>query len=136
MAAWSRPAPDAGRFAELCSAAQRGALHGHFERLGYRPADRETRLSAAAVLLGLDGLSSFNDLTAGQAGWLVHHLAGCQARAELEVAVRAARPTRPVIADVIRAAVLAAIEFRRSRILDHPGEADTADTATDQSGLL
>ena len=69
---------------------QIGAVHVEFRRLGL-DGDRPARLAAAAVLLGLDSLSSSRELTMGQAGFLIHTLPGLAGAGDLAAAVRQAR---------------------------------------------
>jgi len=71
---------------------QVGCLHRHFERLGYRRADRDDRLATCAALLGLDGLATMTDLRQGQAGQLARMLAGIRTRAQLAAAPGAQLP--------------------------------------------
>jgi hypothetical protein len=49
---WGFPAPDRGAYAWPATTAQIGALHREFSRLGFGEADRDTRLDAAASLVG------------------------------------------------------------------------------------
>jgi hypothetical protein len=57
------------------TAGQRGAVMGHFRRLGLaHPAWRDCRLAVTAALLDLDRVGSVNDLTGGQAGQLIRTL--------------------------------------------------------------
>lgn len=54
------------------SANQRGAIMGHFARLGFNhPAHRPGRLVIMAALLGVARIGSVNELDHGQAGRLV-----------------------------------------------------------------
>ena len=85
---WRRPAADFGGHADPATPLQYGRAIRLFEQLGYT--DRDDRLTAAAVLLGLDGLGSFRDLSKGKCGWLVEHVGACETRAELDAAIRAA----------------------------------------------
>jgi hypothetical protein len=91
---WPRPAADFGGLADPATPAQYGLAARLFEKLGY--ADREIRLEAAAVLLGLDGLGSFRDLSKGKCGWLICHVGACTSPAELTAAVRVAAPLPPL----------------------------------------
>lgn len=54
------------------SANQRGAVMGHFNRLGFnRPVHRPGRLVIMAALLGVERVGSVNELDHGQAARLV-----------------------------------------------------------------
>lgn len=72
------------------TSAQVAAVNNQFWYLGFRRGDRAQRLAACATLLGLDGLSSTKNLTAGQAGQLVRLLAQLRARGELDITLAAA----------------------------------------------
>lgn len=63
---------------------QRGAIMGHFERLGLHPRrDRAERLAVCAALLGIRELGSTSDLSMGQAGRLISTLRHLRDRADL-----------------------------------------------------
>lgn len=91
----------------LASPAQVAALNNRFWYLGYRPADRQARLAACAVLLGVESLASAKDLTAGQAGRLVRVLGEFSTSSELQAALdAAAKPAGWRQADEVRAVLV------------------------------
>jgi hypothetical protein len=70
---------------------QRGAILGHFRRLGFHPrSDRAERLAICAALAGLDALGATAELTMGQAGQVINVLERTRDRAELAAATVAA----------------------------------------------
>jgi hypothetical protein len=73
---------------EPASPNQRGAIMRECDRFGLT--DRAERLTACAVLLGLDDLGSTAELTMGQAGQLVNALEHTARRADLPDVARGA----------------------------------------------
>ena len=75
------------------------ALHAGFSHLGYDHTGRDARLAAAAEALGQEQpLASFNDLTEGQAGFLIRWLGQGARPGELDHDAPSERmhtPTRP-----------------------------------------
>jgi hypothetical protein len=104
--------------------AQVSAVNNQFWYLGFRRADRAERLAACATLLGLDGLSSTKDLTAGQAGQLVRMLAQLRARGELDAALAAAYKAPDEPADIDAPAFAVALTFALCSGTWRPGPQD------------
>ena len=67
-AAQATPPPAAGAAPGDAPGSERhrkliGVVQGHFKRLGYTDDEREQRLAAAAVIAGVSGVASLNDMT-------------------------------------------------------------------------